>query len=322
MRMLITGAAGFIGSHLAERLAGLGHSVVGLDNYAAYYAAELKKLNTAALGNWGIAVHKIDLRAPEGLDQLAPDFDYIFHLAAQPGISTDCTFEDYLSNNVIGTKNLLDFALRCSNLKLFVNIATSSVYGVQASFDEEKVPEPVSFYGVTKLAAEELILAASREHQLKACSLRLYSVYGPRERPEKLYSKLIAAAFSGEAFPLYKGSGAHLRSFTYVQDIIDGIVSVIGRETAVESQIINIGTEEEHTTQEGIDAIEKITGRTIKIQSVEPRPGDQLRTHAVIGKARRLLGYDPKTTLEDGLRAQVDWYVAHFACEEAPEAQE
>lgn len=318
MRMLVTGAAGFIGSHLAERLQGLGHETIGFDNFSSYYAPELKELNAGILQDKGIVVDTLDLRDSDALADRTPDFDYIFHLAAQPGISTDCTFEDYLSNNFVATKNVIDFALRCKKLKLFVNIATSSVYGLQASFDEEKVPEPVSFYGVTKLAAEELVLAASREHKIKACSLRLYSVYGPRERPEKLYSKLIAAAFSGEVFPLYEGSGSHLRSFTYVQDIIDGIVSVIGKESQVDSQIINIGTEEEHTTQQGIDAIEKITGKKIRIETVAPRPGDQIRTHAVIGKARKLLGYNPATSFEDGLRAQVEWYTTYFACEETP----
>lgn len=184
MKILVTGAAGYIGSHTAERLQALGHEVVGLDNFSNYYDVSLKQLNADALKSKGIVIEKMDLRFPEQLQKLQTDFEYVFHFAAQPGISATSSFEDYLSNNVIGTKNLLDFALNNKNLILFVNIATSSIYGIHAAFDETMVPLPVSHYGVTKLAAEQLVLESSRLGQFKACSLRLYSVYGPRERSE------------------------------------------------------------------------------------------------------------------------------------------
>jgi UDP-glucuronate 4-epimerase len=312
MKVLVTGAAGYIGSHAAERLQSLGHEVVGLDNFSDYYDVSLKQLNTAALRAKGIVIEKIDLRFTEQLKALPTDFDYIFHFAAQPGISATSSFEDYLSNNVIGSKNLLDFALRNQNLALFVNIATSSIYGIHATFDETVAPLPASFYGVTKLAAEQLVLASSRLGQLKACSLRLYSVYGPRERPEKLYTKLIANAFNNIPFPLYKGSENHLRSFTYVQDIIDGVVSVIGKVDLVNGEIINLGTEEENTTHHGIEIVEQILNKKISIEVVNARVGDQLRTKAVIDKARRLLDYNPKTSLYEGLKAQVQWYQDSF----------
>jgi UDP-glucuronate 4-epimerase len=312
MKILVTGAAGYIASHAAERLQSLGHEVVGLDNFSDYYDVSLKQLNANALRAKGIVIEKIDLRFAEQLQTLPTDFDYIFHFAAQPGISATSSFEDYLSNNVIGTKNLLDFALKNQNLALFVNIATSSIYGIHATFDETVAPSPASFYGVTKLAAEQLVLASSRLGQLKACSLRLYSVYGPRERPEKLYTKLIANAFHDIPFPLFKGSENHLRSFTYVQDIIDGVVSVIGKVDLVNGEIINLGTEEENTTQQGIEIVEQILNKKIDIQIVEARVGDQLRTKAVIDKARRLLGYNPKTSLYEGLKAQVQWYQNNF----------
>jgi UDP-glucuronate 4-epimerase len=312
MKVLVTGAAGYIGSHAAERLQSLGHEVVGLDNFSDYYDVSLKQLNTAALRAKGIVIEKIDLRFTEQLKALPTDFDYIFHFAAQPGISATSSFEDYLSNNVIGSKNLLDFALRNKNLALFVNIATSSIYGIHATFDETVAPLPASFYGVTKLAAEQLVLASSRLGQLKACSLRLYSVYGPRERPEKLYTKLIANAFNNIPFPLYKGSENHLRSFTYVQDIIDGVVSVIGKVDLVNGEIINLGTEEENTTHHGIEIVEQILNKKISIEVVNARVGDQLRTKAVIDKARRLLDYNPKTSLYEGLKAQVQWYQDSF----------
>lgn len=308
MKILVTGAAGFIASHTAERLQSLGHEVVGLDNFSDYYDISLKQLNASVLNSNGIAIEKIDLRFAEQFELLPTDFEYIFHFAAQPGISTTSHFEDYLENNVVGTKNLIDFAFKNKNLTLFVNIGTSSIYGIHATFDETVPPTPVSHYGVTKLAAEQLVLESSRLEQFKACSLRLYSVYGPRERPEKLYTKLIANALHNIPFPLYKGSENHLRSFTYVQDIVDGVVSVIGKEETVNNEIINLGTEEENTTQHGIEIVEQILNKKIKIELVEARVGDQLRTKAVIDKARKLLNYNPTTSLYEGLKAQVEWY--------------
>jgi UDP-glucuronate 4-epimerase len=312
MKILITGAAGYIGSHVAERLQFIGNEVVGLDNFSDYYDVSLKEMNASVLNNKGVKIEKVDLRFPDQLDILPTDFDYIFHFAAQPGISASSSFEDYLGNNVISTKNILDFALKNQNLKLFVNIATSSIYGIHATFDETVAPTPASFYGVTKLAAEQLILASSRSGKIKACSLRLYSVYGPRERPEKLYTKLIANAFHNIAFPLFKGSEKHLRSFTYVQDIVDGVVSVIGKEDLVNNEIINLGTEVENTTQQGIEIVEQILNKKIPIQVVDARAGDQMRTNAVIDKARKLLDYNPQTSLKEGLEAQVKWYQDNF----------
>jgi len=312
MKILVTGAVGFIGSHTAERLQKMGHEVVGVDNFNDYYSLELKQLNEKALKEKGISVLKLDLRQPSDVDQLPKDINYIFHFAAQPGISSTSTFEDYFTNNVIATKNLIDYALQLEDLKLFVNIGTSSIYGLEATFPEDVAPKPASHYGVTKLTAEQLVLQKSRENQFKSCSLRLYSVIGPRERPEKMYTKLIACAFNDQAFPLYKGSATHLRSFTYVGDIVDGIVSIIDKEHAVDGEIINLGTEVEHTTQEGIEAVESVIGKSIKIAHVEARAGDQLRTKANIDKAKKLLAYNPQTSLMDGVKKQVEWYKAHF----------
>lgn len=312
MKILITGAAGFIGSHTAERLQSLGHEVIGVDNFSPYYSVELKELNANALADKGISIIHQDLRADELFKTLPLDVDYIFHFAAQPGISSTSTFEDYFSNNIIATKNLIDYALACKQLKLFVNIGTSSIYGLEATFPEDIAPQPASHYGVTKLAAEQLVLQKSREEQFKSCSLRLYSVIGPRERPEKMYTKLIALGLNDEAFPLFEGSDTHLRSFTYVGDIVDGVVSVIGNDDTVNGEIINLGTEVEHTTKEGIEAVEQVLGKKIKLDVIAKRVGDQLRTKANIDKARSLLNYNPKTTLLEGVTAQVEWYKANF----------
>ena len=307
MKVLITGAAGFIGSHTAERLHKMGHEVLGVDNFSPYYNVALKQNNAQELKQAGIHVQELDLREPEAYQDLPKDIDYIFHFAAQPGIAATSTFQEYLSNNVIATQHLLYFARTCKNLKLFANIATSSIYGLEATFNEEQVPKPASHYGVTKLAAEQLVLAYTRANLLQGCSLRLYSVYGPRERPDKLYAKLIACGLNNTAFPLFEGSEKHLRSFTYVQDIVDGIVSVIGKESAVNGEIINLGTEVESTTAQGIACVEEILGKKIEVQIIPKRPGDQSRPCAVIGKARKLLDYNPQTTLKEGLEAQVEW---------------
>lgn len=312
MNILVTGVAGFIGSHAAERLQNLGHSVIGVDNFSDYYDVKLKKLNAKAVEDRGVKVITLDLRTSNLSQELPNNINYIFHFSAQPGISTSSTFEDYFSNNILATKNLIDFALSCQDLKLFVNIATSSIYGLEATYPEDFPPKPASYYGVTKLTAEQLVLQKSREKKMISCSLRLYSVIGPRERPEKMYTKLIDLGLKGKTFPLFEGSDKHLRSFTYVGDIVDGIVSVLGKEAIVNGEIINLGTEVEHTTQEGIEAVEEVLGITIKINVIPKRIGDQLRTKANIDKARLLLNYNPQTTLLESVKHQVKWYKENF----------
>ena len=312
MRILVTGAAGFIASHLCEKLADLGHEVLGVDNFNDYYNPELKKLNADDLAKKGIKIFTVDLNVDLS-EVFEKPYDYIYHLAAQPGISSDTTLEEYVNNNIYATQNLLDAVLKYnSNLKSFVNISTSSVYGIEATVNEEVPPRPVSFYGSTKLAAEQLVLGLQRLGRLNACSIRLYSVFGPRERPEKLYTKLIENLFNNKPFPLFEGSVKHERSFTYVSDIVDGLAAIIGKENVVDGEIINLGTDEVNTTQEGITAVEQIMNKTLIIDNKPPRKGDQQRTAAVIDKAKKLLNYEPKVTLKKGLEEQVRWYKEKF----------
>jgi UDP-glucuronate 4-epimerase len=308
MKILVTGAAGFIGSHTSERLKMLDHEVIGVDNFSNYYDVKLKELNAKELSDKNILIKKVDLRTDTLIEVLPHEIDYIFHFSAHPGISNTSTFEDYFSNNIIATQRLLEFSETLNKKPFFVNIGTSSIYGLEATFPESVPPKPASWYGVTKLAAEQLALAKSREGKLKATSLRLYSVYGPRERPDKLYTRLIDCALNNKPFPLFKGSESHLRSFTYVQDIVDGIVSVIGKDEICNGEIFNLGTEVENTTAQGITAVEKILNVKISIENKPPRAGDQSRTKANIDKARKLLNYNPTTTLNRGLEAQVTWF--------------
>ena len=312
MKFLITGAAGFIGSHTAERLSDMEYEVIAIDNFSDYYDVALKKLNASNLAKKGIDVQKVDLRSDDLSRIITEDISHIFHFAAQPGISISSTFEDYLGNNFIATQRILNQIEKLTSKPFFVNIATSSIYGLEATLTEDQAPLPASWYGVTKLAAEQLVLAYSRRGLLQSCSLRLYSVYGPRERPDKLYTRLIDCGLNNKPFPLYEGSLKHLRSFTYVQDIVDGIVSVIGKEEICNGEIFNLGTEQENTTATGIDVVEDLLQTKIQLKSMPARPGDQSRTKANIDKARRLLGYHPTTGLREGLQAQVDWFKKNF----------
>jgi len=312
MRILVTGAAGFIASHLCEKLHDLGHEVVGLDNFNDYYSPALKRLNASDLKAKGIQVFEIDLN-DDLTSVFATPYEYIYHLAAQPGISAETPLSDYVTNNIFATQNLLDAVQKYNpNLKSFINIATSSVYGLVANVDENVPAKPISFYGSTKLAAEQLVLGLQRLGKLNACSIRLYSVYGPRERPEKLYTKLIENLYADKPFPLFEGSVKHERSFTYVGDIVDGLSAIIGKEDIVNGEIINLGTDEVHTTQEGINLVEEIMNKSLIIEHKPARKGDQERTSAVIDKARKLLGYEPKVTFKKGLEQQVQWYLDKF----------
>jgi len=308
MKILITGAAGFIGSHTAERLQSMGHQVIGWDNFSNYYEVALKEHTAKQLEAQGVQVQRVDLVNDDLASVWPVEVAFVFHFAAQPGISQTSTFESYLNNNFIATQRLLSVLEELEKPPYVVNIATSSVYGLVATKDESAAPEPASWYGVTKLAAEQLVMAYVRRGFIKGTSLRLYSVYGPRERPDKLYTRLIDCGLNQKEFTLYQGSEAHRRSFTYVGDIVTGIVAVLEAAQACNGEIINLGSDQEHSTGEGIETVEQLLDRKISKKIMPPRSGDQDRTLAVIDKARRLLNYTPQTSLEQGLRAQIEWF--------------
>lgn len=301
MKILVTGAAGFIGSHVAEALADE-HEVMGVDNFSDYYPVVLKKYNVEQLQKKGVAVKKLDLAA----DDLSAfkDVEVVYHFAAQPGISAKTPFDAYLKNNVIATYRLL----KALPSAYFVNISTSSVYGKNATGAENTEPKPASYYGVTKLAAEQLVMTYQRDRGYKACSLRIFSVYGPRERPEKLYSKLIKYMFEDKPFPLYKGSSEHVRSYTYVKDIVKGCLHVLVRLGACNGEIINLGNNKAITTGEGIAIVEELMGKKASFEEIDKRPGDQLKTQANIEKAKKILGYEPTTSPQEGLKETIEWY--------------
>jgi nucleoside-diphosphate-sugar epimerase len=311
MRILVTGAAGFIGSHLAERLAALGHTVIGLDALTDYYSPALKQRNVQLLGAQGVTVLPLDLAADD-LGNAVKDVEIVYHLAAQPGISATTSYDTYVRNNLTATYRLIEAARRSNALRAFVNVATSSVYGSDATGDEATAPQPTSYYGVTKLAAEQLALAYQRDKGFPACSFRLFSVYGPRERPDKLYPTLIRSLLTDQPFPLFEGAEQHLRSYTYVGDIVDGLLLSLTAFERCVGEIFNLGTDTAITTVEGIRIVDELIGKPARIARQPRRAGDQSRTHANIGKARRILGYNPLTTPREGLAQTVAWYREHL----------
>ncbi len=307
MKIIVTGAAGAIGSHVAEALKKVAHDVVGIDCFTDYYEQEIKETNAADLAKADISIARRNL-AKDDISDLVADADVIFHFAAQPGISASTPFETFVENNIVSTHRLLEAALKAKSLKLFVQISTSSVYGAHAGSDETSEPKPTSYYGVTKLAGEQLALSYWRERGLPVSVLRLFSVYGERERPEKLYHKVIRSVLKGEAFPLAEGAENHRRSYTHVSDVVGACLLVLEKIDAARGEIFNIGNDETITTGEGLALIEKIMGKKILIKKAPRRPGDQLETSAQIGKARKVLGFKPLVKPEEGLRRQVQWY--------------
>jgi nucleoside-diphosphate-sugar epimerase len=313
MKILITGAAGAIGSHVAEAFARAGNQTIGVDCYTDYYSQELKIMNAQAAKDAGVYMLRHDL-AEDDLTELVEGCTAIFHFAAQPGISDRVSFQTYLRNNLIATQRLLD-AAHCNERfqGLFVYISTSSVYGKRADVDETALPMPTSAYGVTKLAAEQLALSYARDKGMQVSVLRLFSVYGERERPDKLYRRVLGHVLEGQPFSLHKGSELHRRSYTHVSDIAGVCVVLLGVDrVAVNGQIFNIGNDQTITTGEGLALIEKITGKQIHATRLPPRSGDQEITAANIDKARKILGYEPKVMPEEGLRRMVEWYKESF----------
>ncbi len=307
MKIVITGAAGAIGSHLAERFLELGHEVVGIDAFKPFYDPAIKRLNAREVSAKGGKIYEYDL-AFDDYDHVLENADIIFHLAGQPGISSKTSFEEYLTDNVRATHRLLKKVRKIPNLKAFIHASTSSVYGSHAKGNEESEPKPTSYYGVTKLAAEQLAMTFHREGYLPVVVLRFFSVYGPRERPEKFYHKLIRSIFHSTPVTLHEGSENHVRSYTYIEDIVSGCELIVNNIEMAVGEIFNLGTDKTMTTGEGIEIIERLTNKKAMFVKTPRREGDQLETGADISKIKKFFGYEPKVRLEDGLQKQIEWY--------------
>jgi nucleoside-diphosphate-sugar epimerase len=305
---LVTGVAGFIGSHLAERLVASGATVVGLDSFTDYYGRELKESNLARLRqSSSFVVHELDLAA-EPLDDLFHGVDLIFHQAGQPGVraSWGQSFEPYLSRNVLATQRLLEAARRAPRLRRFVYASSSSVYGNAPDLptSERALPQPVSPYGVTKLAGEHLCTLYANLG-VPTVSLRYFTVYGPRQRPDMAFTKFIGALLEGGEIRI-NGDGEQTRDFTYVSDIVETNLAAASREVAPGS-VYNVGGGSRVTLKEVVRLLEVVTRRSANTRHDSAPVGEARHTFADCSAAARDLDFRPTCRLEDGLRAQVDW---------------
>lgn len=304
MRCLVTGAAGFIGSHLGERLLAEGHEVVGLDSFNPYYDRSIKERNLAALrGDPRFSFVESDLRTAD-LRPLLKGVQAIFHEAAMAGLPRSWTrFEEYMTCNVLATQRLLE-AAREAGVERFVHASTSSIYGRNALGDEDSLPRPISPYGATKLCAERLALAYQESFGLCCVVVRYFSVYGPRQRPDMAYNIFVDRILRGEPITVF-GDGSQSRSNTYVADAVRATMLAFERGTI--GGVYNVGGGEQRDLNWVIATLERLSGRAARVERRDARAGDQLHTRANIERARRELGYEPSTPLEEGLRRQVAW---------------
>jgi len=308
VRYVVTGAAGFIGSHLAEALQAVGDEIVGIDSFTDYYDPALKERNAL-----GLNVRRLDL-AEDALDFAG--FDGVFHLAGQPGVqSFGDVFPLYVRRNVLASQRVFETAAAAGTRVVFAS--SSSIYGEAERYptSEEVPPRPVSPYGITKLACEHLARAYADSFGLDAVVLRYFNGYGPRQRPDMAFPRILDALASGGPFTLY-GDGEQSRSFTFVVDLVEA--SIVAMERAPAGSTYNVGGGEEATMNETIALLERIAGRTLDLRRTEAAAGDQRRTRADTTRILAELGWIPKTSLEQGLRAQWDWASGEAAEIESP----
>jgi UDP-glucuronate 4-epimerase len=303
-RYLVTGCAGFVGSHVVENLLGRGHVVLGVDAFTDYYKREVKESNIqSAQKDAAFSIVEADLAA----DSIAPLLDGIegvFHLAAQPGVrgSWGDTFAVYLRDNVLATQRLFEAAARSGVRIVFAS--TSSVYGNAESYPthEEMLPRPVSPYGVTKLACESLARTYAECFGLEAIVLRYFTVYGPRQRPDMAFARIISALLGETPFPVY-GTGDQSRDFTYVGDAAEATVAVM--EEGHAGTTYNVGGGSETTLREVIALVERLAGTPLAVRYEPAAAGDVRRTAADTTRIRSELGWRPQTSLADGLEEQL-----------------
>ncbi len=309
MTHLVTGAAGFIGSQLAEALLDEGHDVVGVDAFTPYYDRAIKESNLASLRDRpGFRFIEEDLRDGD-LDELLGGVEVVYHQAAQPGVRLSWSdgFATYDTCNVLATQRVLEAARQCGVGRV-VYASSSSVYGNAGSYPvtETDLPRPHSPYGVTKLAAEHLCGLYAANHGLSTVSLRYFTVYGPRQRPDMAFHRLIEGALDQEPFPLF-GDGSHVRDFTYVGDVVRANV-LAGTADVAPGTVVNVCAGGSTVLRDVIDAVGEAVGSRVPIEQHSEQAGDVQRTGGSNAAARRLLGWEPQTTLADGIAAQVAWH--------------
>ncbi len=312
MKVLVTGGAGFIGSHLVERLLADGHEVVIIDDFNDYYDPKIKRANIAAFAKTA-AVHEIDLRDGQGVAKLFQNekFDAIVHLAARAGVRPSIQQPQlYYDTNVAGTLHLLEGA-RSSGVERFVFASSSSVYGAARRVpfsEEEHLTQTLSPYAATKIGGEFLCSTYSHLYKMRIVALRYFTVYGARQRPDLAIHQFTRKIHAGEPIDQF-GDGTTRRDYTYIDDIIQGTTAALKYDGPM-FDVFNLGESDTIQLKDLISAIEKTLGKKAKINRLPEQPGDMPLTCADISKARKLLGYAPKTKFEEGLPKFIEWFLS------------
>ena len=308
MKTVVTGAAGFIGSHLSEALCAAGHEVLGIDCLTDYYDPSEKRRNLLSASRWpGFQFEEADLRTADLLP-LIEEATVVFHQAGQPGVrkSWSTGFGDYCEHNVKATQRLLEAAKAAATPRV-VYASSSSVYGNAPAYPttETDLPRPFSPYGVTKLAAEHLCGLYAANWELSTVSLRYFTVYGPRQRPDMAMRRLADAAVTGTPFSLF-GDGRQVRDFTYVSDVVAANLAAAFADVAP-GTVVNIAGGSNAVMADVIELIGQLAGSPIQLERSGSEAGDVQRTGGSTERAFELLGWEPRVSLEDGLAAQVAW---------------
>ena len=310
MKALVTGVAGFIGSHLAERLVDSGVDVTGIDAFTGFYPRATKERNLDRLRQSPHFALIDQPLAAADLPALLDGVTHVFHLAAQAGVraSWGRDFRVYTANNIEATQLLLE-ACAGKPIERFVYASSSSIYGDEVALPmrEDVRPQPVSPYGVTKLAAEQLCYLYHVSHSVPTVSLRYFTVYGPRQRPDMGFARFLSAALRDEAVTMY-GDGRQTRDFTFVADAVSATVAAATRGKA--GGVYNIGGGSRVELLDVFELIRRITGRSLQLERLQNQRGDMRDTYADTSRARADLGFAPSVTLEQGLRVQYEWMVA------------
>jgi len=307
-KVLLTGGAGFIGSHFAGTLLEAGCEVVVLDDFNDFYDPAIKEANMSGLEG-DLAVHCGDIRDMDLVNRLFANekFDAVVHLAARAGVRPSIRDPRlYVSTNVDGTLNLLE-ACRMHKVGRFIFASSSSVYGVnrKVPFSEsDRIERTISPYAATKLMGEQLCSNYSHLHGIRCMCLRFFTVYGPRQRPDLAIAKFTRRIMDGLPIDQY-GDGSTARDYTFIDDIIQGVTTAACHDA--DFDIFNLGGSETHTLTKLIAQIEQATGKKAEIRNLPDQPGDVPLTYADVSKAREILGYHPTTRLEEGIRKYVDW---------------
>ncbi|MGB9476155.1 MAG: GDP-mannose 4,6-dehydratase [Candidatus Udaeobacter sp.] len=311
MRILVTGGAGFIGSHLAETLLAAGHTVAIVDDFNDFYDPQIKQANIAGFAKH-VTIHHHDLRDGESVRNLfhRGKFDVIAHLAARAGVRPSIQHPQlYYDTNVTGTLHLLE-AARLTGVEKFIFASSSSVYGASKTVpfsEDQHLTQTLSPYAATKIAGEFLCSTYSHLYQLRVVALRYFTVYGPRQRPDLAIHQFTRRIYAGQPIEQF-GDGSTRRDYTYIDDVIQGTMASLQYE-GPQFDIFNLGESETIQLKELIVAIENTLGKKAKINHLPEQPGDMPMTSADISKARKLLGYNPTTRLSEGLPKFIDWFL-------------